>query len=53
MQRIMMVMRLLKVMMFDEGGDGWCDTNSGLRRSPPSVRSATMATNKTVGTSTF
>ena len=28
-------------------------TNSGFRRSPPSVRSATMATNKIVGTTTF
>ena len=35
-------------MGFDKG-----DTNFGLSRSPPSVRSATMATNRIVGTSTF
>ena len=40
----------------DDGVDSDNDdrgTNSGFRRSPPSVRSATMATNKIVGTTTF
>ena len=42
----------------DDGVDNDSDnddrgTNSGFRRSPPSVRSATMATNKIVGTTTF
>ena len=34
-------------------GLGESETNFGFRRSPPSVRSAMMATNRMVGTSTF
>ena len=37
----------------DDVDDDDDDSNFGLRRSPPSVRSATMATNRMVGTSTF
>ena len=37
----------------DNNYDDDDETNSGLRRSPPSVRSATIATNRMVGTRTF